>query len=458
MSLFDDLRAALSPGAVLTGAEVPAAARSDASDTGTALPRALLRPASTAEVSAALAICTRYGQSVVPQGGRSGLAGGACPRAEDVALSLDRLAAIDEIDAEACTITLGAGCVLQTAQEAAARAGLQFPVDLGARGSATIGGMIATNAGGVRVIRHGMMRDNLLGLEAVLADGTILSHLGKVRKDNTGYALGQLIAGSEGTLAVITRAVLRLQPEPAARLTALCALTSFADVLRLLALARRDLSGLSAFEAMWRSYFALNSEAEGLRLFAEPPPFAVILEVETEADPAMQARFEAVLASALEAGDITDALIAQSGKEAGAFWAVREGHQMHRLLPGLLNLDVSLSIGRMGDYATAASEAITSRFATARVDAFGHVGDGNLHLSICPPTPDGRDAHVIEAIAYDILRSFGGSISAEHGIGTLKRAWLGHSRSADEIATMRRLKRALDPAGILNPGKVLPPA
>lgn len=456
MTLIDDLRAALSPGAVLTGADVPAASRSDASGTGRDLPRALLRPANTAEVSAALAICARHGQSVVPQGGLSGLAGGACPRAGDVALSLARLTAIEEIDVEASTITLGGGCILQTAQEAAARAGLQFPVDLGARGSATIGGMIATNAGGIRVIRHGMMRDNLLGVEAVLADGTILSHLGKVRKDNTGYALGQLVAGSEGTMAVITRAVLRLHPLPAVRLTALCALTGFADVLRLLALARRDLAGLSAFEAMWRGYFALNSKAEGVRLFADPPPFAVILEAETEADVAPRARFEAMLETALEAGLLSDALIAQSDREARTFWAVREGHQMDRLLPGLMNLDVSLPIGRMGDYAAAVSEAIALRFPLSRVDAFGHVGDGNLHLAIRPPTPDGRDAHAIEAIAYDILRGFGGSISAEHGIGTLKRAWLGHSRSPAEIATMRRLKAALDPGWILNPGKVLP--
>jgi FAD/FMN-containing dehydrogenase len=456
VSLIDELRAALSPGGVLTGADIPSATRSDASGTGTALPRALLRPATTTEVAAALAICTRHRQSVVPQGGLSGLAGGACPRAEDVALSLHRLAAIEEIDAEASTITLGAGCVLQTVQEAAARVGLQFPVDLGARGSATIGGMIGTNAGGIRVIRHGMMRDNLLGIEAVLADGTILSHLGKGRKDNTGYALGQLIAGSEGTLAVITRAVLRLHALPAARLTALCALSGFDAVLALLARVRRDLPGLSAFEAMWRGYFSLNSAAEGVRLFADPPPFAVILEVEAEADPGAQARFEAVLATALEAGIIFDALIAQSGKEVEAFWAVREGHQMDRLLPGLMNLDVSLPIGRMGDYATAVSEAVTKRFPAARVDAFGHVGDGNLHLAILPPTPDGRDVHAIAGLVYDLLRPFDGSISAEHGIGTLKRAWLGHSRSAAEIATMRRLKTALDPACLLNPGKVLP--
>jgi FAD/FMN-containing dehydrogenase len=455
VNLVEELTAALSPGGVLTGTDVPAATRGDASGTGTALPRALLRPASAAEVSAALAICARHGQSVVPQGGLSGLAGGACPRAQDVALSLARLNVIEEIDSEALTITLGAGCILQTVQEAVARLGLQFPVDLGARGSATIGGMIATNAGGIRVIRHGMMRDNLLGIEAVLADGTILSHLGKARKDNTGYALGQLIAGSEGTLGIITRAVLRLQPAPAARQTALCALQDFGAVLAFLARARHDLSGLSAFEAMWQGYFALNATAEGLHLFADTPPFAVIVEVETTADTSAAARFETVLAEALDAGELTDVLIAQSERETRTFWTVREGYQMERLLPGLLNLDISLATGSMDAYATAVTDAVVGRFPAAKVYAFGHVGDGNLHLAIMPPTPDQRDAHAIEEIAYDLLRAFGGSVSAEHGIGTLKRPWLGHSRSADEIALMRRLKRAFDPDSLLNPGKVL---
>ncbi|MBI1218108.1 MAG: FAD-binding protein [Rhodobacteraceae bacterium] len=458
MTLTEELRAALSPGAVLTGPDIPEGARSDASGVGRSLPLLLLRPSSTAEVSAALRICARHGQTVVPQGGMTGLAGGACPAATDVALSLERLDVIAEIDAEASCITLGAGCILQTAQEAAAAAGFQFPVDLGARGSATIGGMIATNAGGVRVIRHGMMRDNLLGLEVVLADGTILSHLAKVRKDNTGYALGQLIAGSEGTLGVITRATLLLHPMPLARETALCALDRFADVLALLALARSELPGLSAFEAMWQGYFALNQQAENLRLFPAPPPFTVILETETSGGPGKSAVLEDLLATAMDRAVITDALIAQSDRDARSFWAVREGHHLDRLLPGLLNLDVSLATGEMGAFADAVATRIAADFPTARVHFFGHVGDGNLHLALHLPQPDARAAHAVEAIAYDTLRAFAGSVSAEHGIGTLKRDWLQHSRSAAEIATMRQLKAALDPRHILNPGKVLPDA
>lgn len=450
MTLIEDLATLLGPLGCLTGDRIAEAARSDASGTGRALPLALLRPATVEEVSRALSLCHQGGQSVVPQGGMTGLAGGANPRAGDIALSLTRLGGIEEIDRDGATMTLKAGTVLQTAQEAAAEAGFLFPIDLGARGSCTVGGNIATNAGGLRVIRDGMTRDNLLGIEAVLADGTVLSNLGKMVKNNTGYDLRHLFAGSEGTLGVITRAVFRLRPLPRARATALCALQGYADVLALLALARTDLPGLSAYEAMWRDYFALNQSLAGLRLFAEAPAFAVILEAQSDT-PVL----EAFLERAYEAGLVADALVAQTETEARDFWTVREGHAMDAHLPGLINLDVSMPVGRLDDFAQACREAVLTRFPGGHVSFFGHVGDSNLHVAISLPGSPEAAAHEVEEIAYGLVRGFDGSVSAEHGIGTLKRDWLGYSRSPAEIGAMRAIKAALDPKGLLNPGKLL---
>ena len=456
MSLFEELKAALGPGAVLSGDEVPDRARSDASESGRHRPLALLRPATTQEVSAALAICFRHNQPVVPQGGMTGLAGGANPRPGDVALSLDRLSGIEEIDSDASTITLRAGTVLQRAQEAAAAQGFLLPIDLGARGSCQIGGVIANNAGGLRVIRHGMTRDHLLGLEVVLADGRVLSGMSKLVKNNTGYNLAQLFTGSEGTLGIITRAVLRLRPLPQARCTALCAAEDFASVVGLLKLARKELPGLSALEVMWQDYFAALEKAEGLTLFAAPPPLAIILESEALDDPDHAARFEAFLAKAFEAGLLSDALIARSTKDADAFWSVREGHKLTQIMPAILNFDISLDIGKMGEFVTRCRAALASEFPGSRALFFGHAGDGNLHIVADDPGPDHPEgAHRMDLIVYDLVRAMGGSISAEHGIGTLKRDYLGHSRSPEELAAMRAIKGALDLLGIMNPGKLI---
>ena len=457
-ALIAELSDALAPGSVLCGEARPERVRSDASTTGREMPLAVLRPASVEEVSAALAICHRHGVPVVPQGGMTGLAGGANAGPDAVALSLERLVGIEEIDAEAASMTVWAGTPLQKAQEAAEAAGFLLPIDLGSRGSCQIGGNIATNAGGLRVIRHGTTRENVLGIEAVLADGAVLSHLGKVIKDNTGYDLRHLFAGSEGTLGVITRAVLRLRPLPQARRTALCALSGFDKVLRFLALARAKLAGLSAFEAMWRDYFVLNRDGLGLNLFPDAPPFSVIIEAETDASEEAASRFEAFLETAFEEGLLEDAIIAQSGKDASAFWAVREGHAMETLLPGVINLDISLAIGRLDEFASACTFALRKRYPHAHVSFYGHIGDGNVHIAVHVPEEGEAAIHEVDVIAYGLVRDFGGSISAEHGIGTLKRDFLDHSRSPAEIATMRRIKAALDPSGIMNPGKVLPPA
>ncbi len=453
MTIIDDLKKALGSDAVLTGDAISARYRSDASRTGKYKPLALLRPASTDEVAAVLRLCHELRQSVVPQGGMTGLAGGANPGKGDILLSLERFTGIEEIDPAAQTMTVKAGTPLETAQDAAAQAGFLLPIDLGARGSCQIGGNLSTNAGGIRVIRHGVTRDNVLGLEAVLADGTVLTMLNKMVKNNTGYDLRQLFIGAEGTLGVITRAVLRLRPLPAGRMTALCALASYDDVVEMLNRARRELQGLSAFEAMWHSYFSFTAKADDIRLFDRDHAFAVLIEAEgadQESGP-----FEDFLSRLMEDGQIADALLAQSEKERRSFWAVREGHALDRLLPSLVNLDVSLAIGSIGSFAKACERALGERFPGAHVSFYGHIGDSNLHIAVAVADAGPDELHEIDAIVYRLVHDFGGAISAEHGIGTLKRDFLSLSRSPAELAVMHRIKEALDPNGILNPGKVL---
>ena len=444
MSLPDDLRAALGPLGCLSGRDVPDAAMSDASATGRARPKLLLRPASVKEVSDAMAICNRHGQSVVPQGGLSGLAGGANPRDSDVALSLARLHGIEDIDTIAGTMVLRAGTILATAQLAAEEAGWILPIDLGARGSAQIGGLLATNAGGLRVIRYGGTRDNVLGLEVVLADGTVLSHMNRSLKDNTGLDLRGLFIGSEGTLGVITRAVLRLHPATARLQTALCSTPGLEAALRLLTRLRRH-GGLCAFEAMWPDYFDLNCRLEGRQVFGATPPLAILLELEEDC--------EVLLEAALGDGLISDAVMAQSLAEARQLWAIREGHRIDAHLPGLLNFDVSLALTDMAEFVANCQTAIRAVQADAFVGFFGHLGDGNLHAVVHLPGADARTRHAVEDTVYRTVQRFAGSVSAEHGIGLLKRDWLGLSRTAEEIAAMRAIKAALDPKTCLNPGK-----
>lgn len=445
MNALSELQAALGPEACLTGPALEGVAhRSDASGSGRHLPLALLRPGSVEEISTALAICRRHGQPVVPQGGMTGLAGGANCKPGDIALSMARFQGIEEIDPIAGAMVVRAGTVLETAQNAAEDAGFLLPIDLGARGSCQIGGNIATNAGGLRVIRHGTVRDNLLGLEAVQADGTVLSHLSRMQKNNTGYDLRHLFAGSEGTLGIVTRAVLRLRPLPKQVETAICALSSYDAVLALMAMAREKVA-LSAFEAMWADYFEVCG---GQRLFAEIPPFTVIVETEGGG-------LEPLLEQAFEDGIVFDALIAQSRADARRFWEVREGALPEAHLDDILNFDVSLPIAAADRYAQACRAAVAQALPSARCFFFGHIGDSNLHIMVEVPGYSEADAHLVDRIAYDIVRDMGGVISAEHGIGTLKRDWLGHSRSPGELAAMRAIKTALDPAGILNPGKVL---
>ena len=455
---IEELAGAIGADALQVGAEIPERHLHDwmaGAAPGTAL--ALARPRDVAGVGALLRTCHRLRLPVVPQGGRTGLAGGAVPVPGCVLLSLERLCGVEEIDGAACTATVLAGTPLQTVQEAAWQAGLFFPLDLGARGSCTIGGNLSTNAGGNRVLRYGMARDLVVGLEAVLADGTVVSNLNKMLKNNTGYDLKQLFIGSEGTLGVITRAVLRLHPQPRSTGTALCAVADYAGVLALLRHARTGLGGtLSAFELMWPDFYRLVTErVAGLDLPLPHGHGAYVLVESMGSDPARDAEhFEQVLGEALEAGIVADAVIARSGEESGSLWRIRDGSgELARIFRPHAGFDVSIATGAIGAFIEDCCDRLRRRWPAMETVFFGHVGDANIHIGV--RIGDGaQPSDEIEALVYACVGDWHGSISAEHGIGTLKRAYLHLSRSDSERAMMRTLKAALDPHGILNPGKV----
>ncbi|MBR8124422.1 FAD-binding oxidoreductase [Burkholderia multivorans] len=419
-------------------------------------PRALVRPRSVDEVSRALALCARLAQPVVPQGGLTGLARGAVALGGEVVLSMERFAGIDALDAAAGTLTVRAGTPLQVVQEAADAAGFTFGVDLGARGSCQIGGMLATNAGGTRAIRYGTMREQVLGLEAVLADGTVVSSMNRMLKNNAGYDLKQLFIGSEGTLGVVTRAVLRLHPKLAAPATALCRVRDYDAVVALWD-RMRTLPELVSFEAMWPAFYDyVARHTPGVAApFAADGGFAVLIECATSA-PGRDARavLETALADAIDAGLADDAVLATSERQARDLWTLREGLAIDAL-PNLVNFDVSLPTGDLGAFAARCDAALRARWPDIVCLFFGHVGDGNVHIGVSLAATTDADADEIDRRVYAIVREMGGSVSAEHGIGVLKRDYLAHTRSDAEIALMRTLKAALDPGGILNPGKVL---
>ena len=453
--ILQALTAALGQAVVEPGAAASPRHHCDRTGIDPMAPLAVVKPRSTAEVSRALAICHAAGQGVVPQGGLTGLAGGATPRSGDVVLSLERMRGIEELDVAAATVTALAGTPLQELQDAAEAAGFFLGLDLGARGSCQIGGNVSTNAGGMKVIRYGMAREQVLGLEAVLADGTVVSAMNKMLKNNAGYDVKQLFIGSEGTLGIVTRAVLRLHPRPTSLATAICALPSYDAVVKLLRRAQAVLGGVSAYEALWRDYYDfVTARSNRPKPFAADHPFYAIIEfagVDPAGDPA---RFEALLGEALEAGIVLDAVLARSDKEARAFWAIREGLEWDQVAEPI-HLDVSLPIGSLGEFAERTRAALQSRWPGSVSTFYGHIGDSNLHVSLDMNGGGMERRHAAEATVYEVVRAMRGSVSAEHGIGTLKRRYLDYSRNEAEIALMRRLKQALDPKGILNPGKVL---
>ncbi|MBV9997259.1 MAG: FAD-binding oxidoreductase [Caulobacteraceae bacterium] len=451
---LSELRAALGADAVAEGKAAEALAQSRWQRLGR--PLAVVRPRSTAEVSTILRLAHAAGQPVTAWGGRTGLVEGAQADGA-LALSLERMDRILEVDPAGGTMTVEAGCILQSACEAAEAKGCQFPLDLGARGSATIGGNIATNAGGNRVIRFGMMRDMVLGLEAVLADGTVVSSMNRLIKNNAGYDLKQLFIGTEGTLGVVTRAVLRLRALPASQDTAFLAVDAFEKLPRLLRRLEQGLGGaLSAFEVLWADFYQLVTSAPATNRPVLPwgHPYYVLTESlggDREAD---AERFLRVLTEALETGEIADAAIAKSQAERDEMWALRDDvGQTSRHRP-IYTFDVSLGIADMEAYVAAVRASLAERWPAFTLMVFGHLGDGNLHLiaGVGAGGPEVRRA--VEERIYRPLAAIGGSISAEHGVGLQKRDFLALSRSAEEIALMRTLKRALDPRGILNPGKI----
>jgi len=449
------LTAALGPEQICIGGAVPGRNRADSAGLPPCPPAALLLPRSTAEVSAALAICHRLSLPVVVQGGLTGLAGGAHPLEGEIALSLERMSGIEELDPVGRTMTALAGTPLEAIQQRAAEAGLLYGVDLGARGSCTIGGNVATNAGGVQVLRYGMTRRNVLGLEAVLPDGRIVSSLVKVIKNNAGYDWTQLLIGSEGTLGVVTRVLLALQPAVPSHHTALCAVAGVAEALQVLDRLEAKLpGGLLACEAMWRDYLAATAAHAAL-----PPPFTgpaltLLVEAALPTGEAYANLFLEALSALVEEGLLEEVLVAQSSRERARFWTYREASsEFYRHLPTGLHFDISVPLAAMAQGVDLLHARIAESGPDATLILFGHLADSNLHLSIHPP--EGAGFAGLAEVVYSTVRELRGSISAEHGVGVLKRPYLGYSRSDAELALMRTLKDALDPAGILNRGRIL---
>lgn len=416
---------------------------------------ALVRPGTTAEVSQVLRICHQYDQPLVTHGGLTGCVQGAESDAQEIILSLERMTAIEEIDPVGGTATVQAGAALQVVQETLAEHGLLFPLDLGARGSCTIGGNVATNAGGINVLRYGMMRNLVLGLEAVLADGTVLSSMNRMLKNNAGYDLKQLLIGAEGTLGVVTRVVLKLSPQPRSCHTALVAMKNFEQVVALLQTLQRDLAGtLSAYEVMWQNYFhAVTAPGWHRAPMDRHYPFYVVLEGKG-ADPVADGeRFNRVLEQAFENGVIVDAVMPKSETERHAIWDIRENFEALLETKPAYVYDVSLPIKDMAAYIDQVKSGLQQRWPESHCYVLGHIADGNLHLFVKPGS-EGDFHYASDLEVYEPLRACGGSVSAEHGIGKEKKAWLGHSRSAIEIELMRSLKQMMDPKGLLNPGRV----
>jgi FAD/FMN-containing dehydrogenase len=428
---------------------------------------AVVRPGSTDEVAAVVRACAAAGVALVPQGGNTGLVGGGVPDASgtQVLLSLQRMNRIRAIDEANLTLTAEAGCVLQAVQQAARDRGLLFPLSLAAEGSCTLGGNLATNAGGTQVLRYGNARELCLGLEVVTARGEVWHGLTGLRKDNTGYDLRDLFIGSEGTLGIITAATLKLSPLPAASLTAFAACGSMDDCVKLLMRARRLLAaGLTGFEVMGE--FALSLVARHFPALPRPlpgAPWTVLLEAaDSDGEDAARTRFESLLASAIEAGEVQDAVVAESLAQSAALWHVRESIPLAQAEEGLnIKHDIALPVSAIPAFVAQTDAALAARWPGIRLVNFGHLGDGNLHYNVqAPAGADGRaflEAHerAVNTVVFDALAPFGGTFSAEHGIGLLKRDELAARKDKTALALMRAIKGALDPANLMNPGRVL---
>jgi len=429
---------------------------------------AVVRPGSAPEVAAVIRACADAGASIVPQGGNTGMVVGSIPdeSGTQVVLNLARMNAIRGIDAENLTMTVEAGCILQAVQDSADKAGFLFPLSLAAEGSCTIGGNLATNAGGTQVVRYGNARELCLGLEVVNAQGEIWNGLAGLRKDNTGYDLRDLFIGSEGTLGVITAATLKLYPMPAATLTAWVAVPSISQAVRFLGLAHRELgAGLTGFEMMGQ--FALSLVVKHFPQqrvpFQQQSPFCVLLEnADHESAAHAREQFERLLEAAMEDGCVTDAVVAENMAQARQLWHIRESIPLAQAEEGLnIKHDISIAVSRIPAFCDTTDALLRAAIPGVRLVNFGHLGDGNLHYNV--QAPEGVDAATflrdrepqVNDIVHDSVREFGGSISAEHGIGSLKVDKLPHYKDPAALAMMRAIKRALDPKNIMNPGRVV---
>ena len=429
---------------------------------------AVVRPASTAQVAAVVKACAEAGVSIVPQGGNTGMVVGSTPDATgtQVVLSLTRMNAVRALDGGNLTITVEAGCVLQSLQDVCEKAGFLFPLSLASEGSCTIGGNLGTNAGGTQVVRYGNTRELCLGLEVVTAQGEVWSGLTGLRKDNTGYDLRHLFIGSEGTLGVITAATMKLYPLPKSQLTALAAVPSLEAAVQLLGLAHQHLSaGLTGFEVMGQ--FALKLVVKHFPQqrvpFYENSPYCVVLEnSDNESDEHARGQFERLLEAAMEAGCVTDAVVAESMAQARALWHIRESIPLAQAQEGLnIKHDISIAVSRIPEFVAQADAALAKAFPGIRLVNYGHLGDGNLHYNV--QAPEGQDAEKflreqegpVNGVVYALVDAYNGSISAEHGIGSLKREKLEKHKSPVALDLMRSIKTALDPQNTFNPGRML---
>jgi FAD/FMN-containing dehydrogenase len=421
---------------------------------------ALLRPKTTKDVSKMLQICNEFNQPVVPHGGLTNVVGGVMTSPNEIALSLERMDMVEEINILNKTVTVQAGVILQNLQNILSESEMLFPLDLGAKGSCMIGGNIASNAGGLQALRYGVMRNLVLGMEVVLADGTIISSMNKMMKNNAGYDLKNLFIGSEGTLGVITRAVLKIEDLPKSKNTALVALQSFEKANQLLQYSRKQLkNNLTSFELIWQDYYTLMTSPPSPYSTVLPQsfPFYVLMETLGQDSVKDRAMFEEFLEDCLTFGLIDDASIAQSQQELDWFWGIRENVELiFSVHKPVFLFDVSLSISDMDEYIKKIKSELLSIWANVKFYAFGHMGDGNLHLFISCGNDDQSTKFQVESIVYKPLQEIGGSITGEHGIGLEKKPWLSLSRTAEEIQLMKSLKKTMDPKGILNPGKLLP--
>ena len=449
---YGDMRDNLDQDLYLCGAEVGALYAKDWSESKAHLPEVVLRPRTIDDLSCILRLAQAKGQRLVTQGGRTGLAGGATPQQSEWALSVERMTAICDIDPIGQTITVEAGVSLQQIQDAAAEHDLIFPIDLGARGTATAGGITATNAGGNQVIHYGVTRQLVLGMTAVMPDGQIIAQSNQLLKNNAGFDLKQLLIGTEGVLGVIATVTFRLFPKRDVVKTAFCAASDFDAVTKLLFHVRKTLVGLSSFEVLWDDYMAEILSLTGKpALFDKTYPFTILIEVEQPKD---KGEVEAVLMQAVEDGIIIDALIAQNETQRADFWSYRDAiaEILSDMAPNV-NFDIGVPIIKMKDFTQDITAALTKAFPAIRHVTFGHIGDGNLHLSCT--TGDEADHVMIEDIVFAKAAKQGGTITAEHGIGILKKPWLDLCRTPEELDLMRRLKKMLDPADILNKGRVI---